>query len=54
VRIVVGPKDLGVDGFRRSHLGAVETQRLMQDLPPCNNCGVASIVNGRLSHFGRR
>jgi DNA-binding PucR family transcriptional regulator len=33
VRIAVGPEDSGVDGFRRSHLDAVETQRLIQRLP---------------------
>jgi len=33
VRIAVGPEGSGVDGFRRSHLDAVETQRLMQRLP---------------------
>ncbi|RYF57804.1 MAG: PucR family transcriptional regulator [Comamonadaceae bacterium] len=33
VRIAVGPEDSGVEGFRRSHLYAVETQRLLQRLP---------------------
>ncbi|WP_329407139.1 PucR family transcriptional regulator [Nocardia vinacea] len=33
VRIAMGPADTGVEGFRRSHLDAVETQRLMQQLP---------------------
>ncbi|MEV4241638.1 PucR family transcriptional regulator [Nocardia sp. NPDC050408] len=33
VRIAMGPPDTGVEGFRRSHLDAVETQRLMQRLP---------------------
>ncbi|MCR1783777.1 helix-turn-helix domain-containing protein [Nocardioides carbamazepini] len=33
VRIAVGPDDTGVDGFRRSHLDAVEAQRLVQRLP---------------------
>lgn len=33
VRIAVGPEDSGVEGFRRSHTNAVETQRLLQRLP---------------------
>lgn len=33
VRVAVGPEDAGVDGFRRTHLDAVETQRLLQRLP---------------------
>lgn len=33
VRIAIGPEDVGTDGFRRSHLAAVETQRLLQRLP---------------------
>jgi len=33
VRIAVGPVDAGVEGFRRSHLDAIETQRLLQRLP---------------------
>lgn len=33
VRIAVGPEDTGVEGFRQSHLNAVETQRLVQRLP---------------------
>ena len=33
VRLAVGPEDSGVEGFRRSHLNAVETQRLLQRLP---------------------
>ncbi len=33
VRVAIGPEDTGADGFRRSHLDAVETQRLLQRLP---------------------
>jgi DNA-binding PucR family transcriptional regulator len=33
VRIALGPAGAGVEGFRRSHLDAVETQRLLQRLP---------------------
>lgn len=33
VRIAIGPRDAGVEGFRRTHLDAVETQRLMQRFP---------------------
>ncbi len=33
VRIAIGPEDTGVEGFRRSHLDAIETQRLAQRLP---------------------
>lgn len=33
VRIAVGPDDSGVEGFRRSHLDAIATQRLIQRLP---------------------
>lgn len=33
VRVAIGPEDVGTDGFRRSHLDAVETQRLLQRLP---------------------
>lgn len=33
VRLALGPEESGVDGFRRSHLDAVETQRLLQRLP---------------------
>ncbi|MGW3116707.1 PucR family transcriptional regulator [Streptomyces sp. NPDC001107] len=31
VRLAVGPVDKGVDGFRRSHHGALEVQRLVHD-----------------------
>ncbi|MFF6787211.1 helix-turn-helix domain-containing protein [Streptomyces sp. NPDC012510] len=31
VRLVVGPRDEGVDGFRRSHHRALEAQRLVRD-----------------------
>lgn len=33
VRVAIGPEEVGTDGFRRSHLDAVETQRLLQRLP---------------------
>lgn len=33
VRLALGPDESGLEGFRRSHLDAVETQRLMQRLP---------------------
>ncbi len=33
VRLAVGPEDYDVEGFRRSHLNAVETQRFLQRLP---------------------
>jgi len=33
VRVAIGPEASGTDGFRRSHLDAVETQRLLQRLP---------------------
>jgi DNA-binding PucR family transcriptional regulator len=33
VRIAVGPADMGIDGFRRSHFDAVVTQRLMSRRP---------------------
>jgi DNA-binding PucR family transcriptional regulator len=33
VRIAIGPEGAGVEGFRRSHQDAVETQRLVQRLP---------------------
>ena len=33
VRVAIGPEGDGTDGFRRSHLDAVETQRLLQRLP---------------------
>lgn len=33
VRLAVGSEEHGVEGFRRSHFNAVETQRLLQRLP---------------------
>lgn len=33
VRVAIGPEDVDIDGFRRSHLDAIETQRLLQRLP---------------------
>ncbi len=33
VRVAVGPEGVDIDGFRRSHLDAIETQRLLQRLP---------------------
>lgn len=33
VRVALGPEGTGIEGFRQSHLDAVETQRLVQRLP---------------------
>ncbi|WP_157187558.1 PucR family transcriptional regulator [Nocardia vinacea] len=43
VRIAMGPADTGVEGFRRSHLDAVETQRLMQRLPDLHFASFADV-----------
>ena len=32
-RAAIGPTAAGIDGFRRSHMGALEVQRLMQRMP---------------------
>ncbi len=34
VRVAIGPEEAGVDGFRRSHLDALATHRLMARMPP--------------------
>ena len=32
VRVALAPEDVDIDGFRRSHLDAIKTQRLLQRL----------------------
>lgn len=46
VRVALGPADAGIEGFRRSHLDAAATQRLMFQMPA--ELRVASFADVRL------
>lgn len=56
VRVALGPARAGVDGFRRSHLDAVTTQRLMRHMPA--DLRVASFADVQLvaltAHDGKQ